>query len=240
MWRELGVGVVLLWGAGCAQHEQVDLTGKDCPCGGGWVCETTTNTCVRGRGEAATDAGPRRDTGPLPDTGPGPVDSGGVDTGMMMMTSGTFWIEAESGTIEAPMQTGTDAAASGGSFVQVDPATAGSTAAAPPTGKVTFDFTVEEAGTYRVWGRVIAPIDANDSFWVRMDGGTWYQWNNLSPRTAWDWDDVHDSMMADALVTWDLPAGAHTLDIAYREPMAQLDKIVITNDAALVPTGAGE
>jgi hypothetical protein len=32
--------------AGCTVAD-VDLTGKQCPCASGWLCETATNTCVR-------------------------------------------------------------------------------------------------------------------------------------------------------------------------------------------------
>lgn len=233
--------------AGCVAHEQIDLTGKECPCGGEFVCNESTNTCQRstGGGPGPTDAGPRTDTGPRPDTGGGMTDAGpGVDAGMMMMMDmGTIVVEAESGALEAPMQLGMDAAAmgtaSGGAYVEVDPASMSSTAMPPATGKVTFTFDVAEgeAGMYRVWGRVIAELDSSDSFWVQMDGdGMWHQWNNLQPRPAWAWDDVHHTdgaAMTDTLVEWNLVAGSHTLEIAYREVGAKLDKIVITNDAGL-------
>ena len=234
--------------AGCVSHEQIDLTGKECPCGGEFTCDESSNTCRRSAGGGGGgDAGPRSDAGPRPDTGGGETDAGpGVDAGMMMMMDmGTIVLEAEAGDIEAPMQTGTEATASGGSYVEVMPGTAASGAMAPATGKVTFTFDVPdgEAGTFRVWGRVIAPGESNDSFWVRIDGdATWYQWNELAlpaARTAWEWDDVHNTEMAgvNTPVTWDLVAGSHTLDIAYREPGAQLDKVVITNDTALTPMG---
>jgi hypothetical protein len=98
-----------------------------------------------------------------------------------------------------------------------------------------------------VIGRIITPLDSSDSFWVRMDGGTWYQWNNNFPIDAWTWQPVHDAMMGDPamgvphpVVVFPLTAGAHTLDIAYREVGAWLDKIVITNDPDLMPTGTGD
>jgi hypothetical protein len=170
------------------------------------------------------------------------TDAGpGVDAGMMMMMDmGTFVFEAEDGELEAPMITGDDPDASGGMFVQVMPLTGSSTPMPPATGKVTFMFDVPagEGGTFRVWGRVIAPLDSSDSFWVQMNGdGMWHQWNNLQPRPNWDWDDVHHTdgaAMTDTLVEWTLAEGANTLEIAYREEGAQLDKIVITNDLGLM------
>jgi hypothetical protein len=35
----------------------------------------------------------------------------------------------------------------------------------------------------------------------------------------------------------DLTAGAHTISFAYREDGARLDRVLITNDLALVPAG---
>lgn len=40
------VGVVGLVAGGCS-IDTFDLTGKQCPCVSGWVCEENTNTCVR-------------------------------------------------------------------------------------------------------------------------------------------------------------------------------------------------
>jgi hypothetical protein len=44
----------------------------------------------------------------------------------------------------------------------------------------------------------------------------------------------------DMRVEFDLSMGQHTLNIAYREAGAELDKILITSDANYVPTGEGE
>src|SRR5438067_1630097 len=81
-----------------------------------------------------------------------------------------LWPEAESAALSAPMQTATDSAASGGVYIQVA-AGNNSTTAAPSSGIATLTFSVPAAGTYKVWGRVIAPTTSDDSFWVRMDGG---------------------------------------------------------------------
>ena len=48
---------------------EVDLTGKECPCAQGWVCDRSVNECVR-----ALDAGP--DAGPDAGIDAGPRDAG--------------------------------------------------------------------------------------------------------------------------------------------------------------------
>ena len=83
---------------------------------------------------------------------------------------------------------------------------------------------------------MLSPTDKEDSCWVRVDGGTWVQWNNISLGTAWHWDDVHDATASNTPVTFDLSAGTHTVTFAYQEDGTQLDRILVTNDLTLVPT----
>jgi hypothetical protein len=148
------------------------------------------------------------------------------------------WREAESATVTSPMRKVNDTSASGGRHIAVAPGTA--TAGSPPsTGRATFSFSVSASGTYKVWGRVIAPTNADDSFWVRMDAGPWTNWNNIPVGSTWHWDDLHNGAAGNSLVTYGLSAGTHTLTIAYREDGARLDKVLVTNDAGFVPAGAG-
>lgn len=241
--------VGLLAAAGCLEHEAVDLSGKACPCAEGWTCDDTTDTCVRGSGGGGgdRDAGPRADAGPDGDAGAG-LDGGpvGEDAGL---PTGTFWFEAEEAMpIEPPMQTGDDPDASGGSYATVNPTTASSTASRPDMGSLSFPFTVTESAEFRAWGRVRVTLDSDDSFWVCMDACPTAdddaKWNDLSlldPVDSWVWDDIHDSDVDGTVpVTWSLDPGDHTLIIYYRETGARLDKVVITDDADLVPSGLGE
>jgi hypothetical protein len=150
------------------------------------------------------------------------------------------WREAESAnSITAPLQNLADTLASGGRYITVAPNN-NSQAAPPAGGRMTFNFSVPTAGMYKVWGRVQAPTNGDDSFWVIMDGGTPVNWNNIPIGAAWHWDDVHNgAATGNPLVTFNLTAGNHTLVIPYREDGTKLDKILITNDSAFVPTGLG-
>ncbi|MEU4215655.1 glycosyl hydrolase family 28 protein [Actinoplanes sp. NPDC026623] len=147
----------------------------------------------------------------------------------------TVTAEAESGTIIAPMQVKNDSNASGGQYIAV---TAGnnSNSAPPSNGSSVIPFTVTAAGTYKLWGRVIAPTNKDDSFWVRVDGGTWVDWNDITPGGSWHWANVTDDASSDTPVVVNLAAGAHTISYAYREDGTLLDRVLITNDLNLVPT----
>jgi PKD repeat protein len=145
-----------------------------------------------------------------------------------------LFLEAESGVLTAPMQNLADAAASGGRYVTV--AAGNNSKTAPPSnGHAALSFSVPTAGNYRVWGRVIAANDGDDSFWVRMDGGPWINWNEIALGTSWHWVRVHDSGAGNAVVTFPLSVGAHTLTFAYREDGTRLDRVLVTNDPAFVP-----
>lgn len=106
-------------------------------------------------------------------------------------------------------------------------------------GIVEYDFTVNESGNYRVWGRVIAPSGNSDSFWVMMDDGSWIRWNEIQSSSNWVWDEVHDSDNGNQVVNFFLSAGSHTLKIAYREDGTKLDKLIITGEDT-VPQGKGD
>ena len=140
-----------------------------------------------------------------------------------------IWMEAESGTRTSPMTTGTDAAASGSTYIMV---TAGnnSQAAAPTAGWSTFTFNAPVAGTYRLWARILTPTTGDDSYWVRMDSGTWTTWD-MPEVTSWSW-----SMYA---TTYSLTAGSHTFRFAYREDGSKVDKILLTTSTTYTPTGLG-
>jgi len=150
-------------------------------------------------------------------------------------------VEAESGTLADPMVASMDSNASGGKYISVPSA---SQTNADPTassmGIATIPFMVKNSGNYAAFGRVITASTSSDSFWVKMDGGAWVQWNNITNGTAWVWDDVHDSTMADAPVHYMLDPGNHTFYVAYREAAAELDKLVFATDAGFVPTGLGQ
>jgi hypothetical protein len=163
--------------------------------------------------------------------------SGGGGGGTGGSGAVNLFFEAESGAITSPLQKASDASASGGQFITV--AAGNNSQTTPPTtGRATYDFSVNTPGTYKVWGRVMAPTNSDDSFWVSMDGGAFVKWNDIFNRaggTTWKWDDVRNSDNSNAVVTFNLGTGSHQLVVAYREDGAKLDRILVTSDLASIP-----
>jgi hypothetical protein len=140
------------------------------------------------------------------------------------------WLEAECGSVGTLWNRTTDTNASNSQYVTIQPGQ-NSTASAPTNtaGQITFPFNASQAGTYRLFARMLGPTANDDSFWISMDGGSWVFWNNWwNPNWIW----------AQFPNTFNLTAGNHTLTIGFREDGARLDKINITTSTAL-PTGLG-
>lgn len=165
-------------------------------------------------------------------------------TGTCAMTYPTgndkIFIDAETGQITAPMQVSADTQASIARYITVAPGN-NSLNAAPADGIVTYTFSVAEAGAYQVLGRVIGPVGQSDSFWVRMDGGSWIKWNgagnNGTPAINWRWSKVKNELTGGAYSVFNLNPGSHTLQMAYREEGTKLDQLLITNNPTYLPTG---
>ncbi len=146
-----------------------------------------------------------------------------------------IWIEAECGVIGANWNIESLADASEGTYVTIRPGL-NSYGAAPAStsGHVSYTFTAADARTYQVYARVRASNYSNDSFWVRIDGGPWSQWNVVPlAGNGFAWRQV-------SVLSPSFTAGStHTLDIAYREDGADLDKLYLTTSGT-APTGLGE
>lgn len=141
-----------------------------------------------------------------------------------------IWLEAECGTVGSLWNIVADGNASHDQYVTIKSGN-NSTGSAPSssTGHITYPFSVSSSGTYTLWARVIAPNANDDSYWVRMDNGSWFNWNNITTSSSWTWDDCQ---------SYTLSAGNHTLTIAYREDGARLDKILLTGTGT-TPSGEG-
>lgn len=191
------------------------LSASDLDCMRRWVASPACGSTVI---EPDTDAG-----APAPPADPG-----------------SLRIEAEAaGVLTSPLAAQKDSAASSGQYLSAPTASMAAKNDTPGTaGVASYIFQLGKAGSYKIWGRVRAPTIDHDSFWVRMDGGTWVQWNNIMPGADWHWDPIHDTAAMDAVMKYDLAAGQHTLNVAYRETGTDLDEFLFTTDTALVPIGA--
>jgi aryl-phospho-beta-D-glucosidase BglC (GH1 family) len=170
---------------------------------------------------------------------PEPTDPGETTTPTPTPISGdTIWIEAESGAAYSPQILKSDSYADNSSndsasqeiYFEV---TNGSnaTGSAPQDGHMVYNFTISAGGDYRVWARVKTSDSSRDSFWVKMDSGSWTKWDNIGPFSEWDWDIAGE---------YTLSAGSHTITFAYCEAGAKFDKLLITGDFVYTPAGFGD
>lgn len=113
----------------------------------------------------------------------------------------------------------------------------GNNTTSPGPQRLIFRFGVA-AGTYRIWLRMIAPNADDDSFYARVDNGTWITGNNYATKTNWTWDLIRNSNSGNAIVQYTLTAGNHTLEIANRESGFMVDKIYVTS-LGDTPSGVG-
>jgi predicted outer membrane repeat protein len=134
--------------------------------------------------------------------------------------------EAEQGTIEPPMTTGLDPAASNGQYVY---------SPQPYEGQVSVRFYVGGEANYEVWGRVSADSYSGDSFWVTVDGGAEATWD--LPLGGWTWVPVTNRESADVALTqvYHLVPGWHQVLVHTREAGAKLDVLELHN-ATVAPT----
>jgi len=109
-----------------------------------------------------------------------------------------------------------------------------------PEAIATYNVTIPagEGGDYLLWGHAYTP-NGRDSFWVRVDGGTWVKWNGIPAASGWTWDEVHDSDNGGATVNFNLAPGNRTIEIGCREPEANLDALYLTKDGD-IPLGEAE
>jgi hypothetical protein len=174
---------------------------------------------------------------PAQDPQPQPPAGGEPDMANPPVTPQQIQIEGESATLLPQFVSADDALASGGKYLV---APAGSTA-----GKATFTFNVTVPGKYLVWGRVIAPADASNSFHASMDTDTVDNDATDNVSTIWDlpisatwtWVKLNTRLAAgnaDALL--DLTAGSHTFYLNFREAASQLDRLIVTNESTFTPT----
>lgn len=140
-------------------------------------------------------------------------------------------LEAESGTVVAPMTLGFDPEASGGRYVF---APAGST-----SGRVDLEFWVDTAGEYEVWGRASGIEGIGDSFWFGVDGGAECVWE--LPWHGWEVVPVVDRDANRSAKRWDLGQGRHVLRVRMRESGAKLDWLEVrrVRPSSAVPVAPG-
>jgi arabinoxylan arabinofuranohydrolase len=133
----------------------------------------------------------------------------------------------------APFVAGSDAAASGGRFIEWPNNGASQVLAAPAdtaTGRVEIPFTLTQAANVRFDLVANMPNAADDSFYYKLDAGAWVTQNNVFGN-GW--------LTYTPTTFTGLAAGSHTLRLLRREDGARFDKVVLTASAGTIASGGG-
>lgn len=128
-------------------------------------------------------------------------------------------LEAECGIVGANWKIIKDARTSNGYYVTSKPGIQSKDQApASKDGLISISFDVNYSNSYYVYARLYCPTADDDSYWIKMDGGSFTMYNNLK-NAGWGWV---------GLGSYSLTEGEHTLTIGYREDGANLDKIIVS------------
>ena len=160
-----------------------------------------------------------------------------------------IWMEAENGAEYDPIVVGSDASASDDTFL-VSKYESDYTTRSRDDGVIIFAIGVPEAGEYSLWGRIRVPESGAQPYDISIgsadvdtlpysDDDMWTTWApDIRPAgsdlTEWAWR--HSGF------TVSLDAGMHYLRLVQRVGGSQthIDKILLTTDTTLVPSGLGQ
>jgi hypothetical protein len=142
-----------------------------------------------------------------------------------------LWREAENPSeIQGPMVVASDPAASGGAMITI-PENAGTGWLKEIGGHASYDFTLPASGSFRLWARVKWNDGCGNSFSLQFNNGPRLITGNDAVFQEWHWLSVDNIA---------LPKGPIRVTISNREDGVALDKLLLTDDAALVPQGTWE
>lgn len=139
-----------------------------------------------------------------------------------------IWLEAECATLGVNWDVNADAEASNGSYVMVKSGIQSLSQGAGSEGTLLLPFSVDTTGNYNLHARLNCPTSDDDSFWIKLDNGSFSMFNGLVS-SGWSWLKLTNFWLA---------KGQHKLTFTYREDGAKLDKILIAN-TGIIPTDLG-
>ncbi|MCP9236422.1 PKD domain-containing protein [Lewinella sp. JB7] len=144
-----------------------------------------------------------------------------------------FWLEAECAQVGKKWSVQSSTSATNGSYVVVRSGNAYTSAPSDVAdNRVRFEVNASAAGSYKLFARIDAPSNLDDSYWVRVNGGSWYRWSSgMTQGKGFQWNKMPQSLQ--------LRSGNNTIDFAYREDGTRLDKLFITSGSR-TPSGNGD
>jgi hypothetical protein len=129
----------------------------------------------------------------------------------------------------SPFEVQSDGSASGGKFIiwPQNGDQANSTASDSTTGQAAYTFNLSQSAdvTFVILVDFPEPAGSNDSFFYKLDSGSWYTQNNVEMS---GWGDL-------TVTTFNgLSSGSHTLTLERREDGAKLDRITLEASAGTI------
>ena len=104
---------------------------------------------------------------------------------------------------------------------------------------LSYQVTFVTAGTHYLWVRGLGPSTSADSLHVGLDGaevGTGSNFNGFTPTGSLVWSGKSSGVVRTLQIA---TAGVHTINVWMRESGMVFDKLVLTTDAAYVPSSTG-
>ena len=159
-----------------------------------------------------------------------PMGDPGSDTGDEPTSIEGYWLEAECAEVGGEWTTRTASTASNGKYVVALHKDAYKTAPEDiAANQIRFSLYASEVATYHLFGRIDAPTSLDDSYWVRINGGEWFKWyHGIHKGKGFKWNKMQLPVK--------LKVGNNTIDFAYRENGARLDKIHLSKTDLLPET----
>ena len=116
-------------------------------------------------------------------------------------------------------------------------------------GTVSLSTSVSTAGTYRVWSRLAAADTTNNTYLLEIDGSSCYKVGGSSVPVYTSGSTTHftsgsanwlNKTSAGTVIDVSLTAGSHTLKLIGNGDGLNLDRLILTQDTACVPSGTGD
>lgn len=99
------------------------------------------------------------------------------------------------------------------------------------TDSLGYDLVIQTDGTYHIWMRISQAGGAGNSAYVGVDGTQVGGTFDNGSGSGWVWKEAGGTVA--------LTAGDHVFDLRRREDGYRVDRILLTTDGALIPTGEG-